>query len=283
MRVNVKQIVLVLLALAAASCSGYSKLIKSEDRELQYKTALEYYDQGKYFRAGTLLSIVASVFAGTEREDTIAYYYGASLYKDGNFEGSTETFEQFRRYFTRSPFLEDVEYMYAKGFYYSSPAVERDQASTHRALMAIQEYLGRYPNSTKKEGLLENITELQYKIYDKALMGARLYYDIGYYNSAVVALRNAIEQYPESNHRELLTYLIVASHYKYALNSVEEKKRQRFLNMQDAYYSFISEYPESEHRKEVDKMQAEAKKQLERFTEKDKNKHIEPKNGNQEE
>ena len=96
-----------------------------------------------------------------------------------------------------------------------------------------------------------------------------IYYDIGYYNSAIVALRNAIELYPETNHRELLSYLIVRSHYLYAKNSIPEKQRQRYMDLQDAYYSFVAEYPESSYRKEVDKMQEEAKKFLARYSEKE--------------
>ena len=98
---------------------------------------------------------------------------------------------------------------------------------------------------------------------------AKLYYDIGYYNSAIVALRNAINTYPESNHRELLSYLIVRSHYLYAKNSVETKQRQRYMDMQDAYYSFVAEYPESAYRKEADKMQADSKKFLDKFSAKE--------------
>lgn len=77
---------------------------------------------------------------------------------------------------------------------------------------------------------MENVTELQQRLYDKSMENAKLYYDIGYYNSAIVALRNAIELYPETNHRELLSYLIVRSHYLYAKNSIPEKQRQRYMD-----------------------------------------------------
>ena len=143
--------------------------------------------------------------------------------------------------------------MYAKGIYYTSPRPERDQTNTMRAISAITEYLNRYPESTKKEALEDNLKELQQKLYDKSLMSSRLYYDIGYYNSAVTALQNALELYPETNHRELILYLIVRSHYMYARNSVESKQRERYLAMQDAYYNFVSEYPQSQYSKDVEK------------------------------
>ena len=48
--------------------------------------------------------------------------------------------------------------------------------------------------------------ELRQKLYDKAFLNAKLYYDVGYYNSAVTALRNAILKYRKLN-REELAYL----------------------------------------------------------------------------
>ena len=74
-------------------------------------------------------------------------------------------------------------------------------------MQAIGEYLERYPNSHKKEDLAENLLDLRQRLYDKAYLNAKLYYDIGYYNSAVTALNNAIKRYPDSNHREELDAL----------------------------------------------------------------------------
>ena len=265
MKVTFCKIGMVAVALLVVSCSGFNKLRKSNNPELKYQKALEYFHQGKYNRTAILLNDVSGVYGGSSKGDSIAYYYGAALYKEGDFENSGAVFDEFRRYYPRSVFLEDVEYMYAKGIYYTSPRPERDQSNTLRAITAIGEYLSRYPESVKKEALEDNLEELRQKLYDKALMSSRLYYDIGYYNSAVVALKNALELYPESNHRELISYLILRSYDMYARNSVEEKQRQRYLDMQDAYYNFVSEYPESQYSKEVEKMQAEAKRYLARF------------------
>ena len=210
MRIDVNKALVVLAGVTAASCSGYSKVLKSNDSNLKYQTAIEYTDKGKYNKALTLFQDVAHVYAQSARADTLAYYTGLCYYKSGDFVSSAELFDGFRRRFGRSPFLEDAEYMYAKGFYFSSPKPEYDQTATHQALQAITEYLDRYPNSVKKDQLIENMIELRQKLYDKAFMNAKVYYDIGYYNSAVTALQNAIDMYPESGHREELAYLIAS-------------------------------------------------------------------------
>ena len=259
MRIDVNKALVVLAGVTAASCSGYSKVLKSNDSNLKYQTAIEYN------KALTLFQDVAHVYAQSARADTLAYYTGLCYYKSGDFVSSAELFDGFRRRFGRSPFLEDAEYMYAKGFYFSSPKPEYDQTATHQALQAITEYLDRYPNSVKKDQLIENMIELRQKLYDKAFMNAKVYYDIGYYNSAVTALQNAIDMYPESGHREELAYLIVSAHCLYARNSVASLQRQRYLDTQNAYYNFVDQYPDSKYKKEVDKMLEEAKKHLAKY------------------
>lgn len=260
-----KKVLLFLAALGTfllVGCGGYNKLLKSEDKELMYHKALDYYGTGKYQRTLQLLEEISPFFAGTAREDTIAYYTGASYYKQGDFESSSMIFDDFRRRYGRSPFIEDVEYMYAMGFYFSSPAPNRDQTTTQRALIAINEYLDRYPHSVKKQLLEARIEELRMKLYDKAYINARSYFTTGKYKSAVLALRNALDQYPQTPHREELMYLITKASYLLADNSIATLQRDRYMNMMDAYYSFVSEFPDSRYRKELDRMQRTAKSYL---------------------
>ena len=256
------------MLLTTVSCSEYNKLLKSGSNKQKYDKALEYFNAGKYSRSLTLFKDIEHIFSQSDQADTVAFYTSLCSYKMGDFETSSQQFDEFRRRFGRSPFLEESEYYFAKGFYYLSPKPENDQSFTFQAMQAISEYLDRYPKSQKRDELLENMIELRQKLYDKAFLNAKLYYDVGYYNSAVTALRNAILKYPESNHREELAYLIVSAQCLYARNSVPALQRQRYLDTQNAYYSFIDEYPESKYRKEADKMQDEAKKFLEKYKEK---------------
>ena len=116
----------LLAALGSVSCSAFNKLLKSDDNDKKYTRAIEYYNEGKYDKCALLMESLNQVFAGTERADTLAYYYGAALYKDGDFVTSGKVFDAFRRTYSRSPFVEDAEYMYAKGLYYSSPSSRRE-------------------------------------------------------------------------------------------------------------------------------------------------------------
>ena len=64
--------------------------------------------------------------------------------------------------------------------------------------------------------------------------------------------KNAIKEYPYSKYKEELEMLVLKSRYREASESVDEKKEERFRTVIDEYYSFINDYPDSDHRKEAD-------------------------------
>lgn len=247
------------VVVSVVGCSSYNQLVKSGDNEKMYNAALEYYNAGKYTKALQLFQEIAHVYQGTLKEDTITFYSGSALYKQGDFETSGMIFDDFRHRFGRSPFIEDAEYLYAMGYYFASPEPERDQTLTITAISAIAEYLERYPNSIKKELCNERIGELQYKLYQKEYLNAKTYYKIGYYKSAITALKNSLDKYPQTPLREETVYLLVSSGYELARNSVAELQKDRYLDMMDSYYTFVGEYPESSHIRDVERMGKAAK------------------------
>ena len=59
-------------------------------------------------------------------------------------------------------------------------------------------------------------------------------------------------------------YYIVKSGYELAHYSIEEKQTDRYMAMLDSYYSFIAEYPESKHARELNRLAKTAKDYLEK-------------------
>jgi outer membrane protein assembly factor BamD len=80
------------------------------------------------------------------------------------------------------------------------------------------------------------------------------------YESAVIVARNAVKNYPYSKYKEDLEMLILKSRYQEAVQSVEEKKTDRFRDVIDEYYSFINNYPDTKNRKEADNIMKIAQK-----------------------
>ena len=252
----------VILVTAFSGCAGINSLLKSGQPELIYSKALEYYQKEKWQRASTLFEGVQHYYTGSSREDSISFFNARCKYKNRDFDTASTLLDDFRRKFGRSAFIEDAEGMYALCFYYLSPGPSRDQTMTGQALIAINEFMSRYPHSDRVEDFKQINGELTQRLHDKSYLNAYTYYKIGKHKSAIVALKNALRKYPETPHREELMYLIVGSGYELAHNSVQRKQTDRYLSMLDSYYTFIAEFPESTHRKEVDRMAKEAKDYL---------------------
>ena len=250
---------LVALSVALSGCSGINRLIKGGDPDAIYAKGVELYNAEKWSKAITLLENVENYYSGTSKADTLSFYIARAHFKNRSYDTASELFDTYRRTFGRSPFIEDAEGMYAMCFYYLSPAPERDQTVTGQAIIAISEFISRYPNSEKFDEFKKMRDELTGRLHDKEFLNAYTYYKIGKHKSAIVALKNALRKFPDSPHREELMYLIVGSGYELAHNSVQRKQTDRYLSMLDSYYSFIAEFPESTHRKEVDRMANEAK------------------------
>lgn len=241
-----------------------NSLLKSGQPDVIYSKAMEYYQKEKWSRASTLFEGVQHYYAGSPREDSVSFYNARCKYKNRDYDTASTLLDDFRRKFGRSAFIEEAEGMYALCYYYLSPSASRDQSMTGQALIAINEFMSRYPRSKQIENFKALNDELTLRLHDKAYLNAYTYYKIGRYKSAIIALKNALKQYPSNKHREEIMYMIVDAGYRFANNSVNEKQTDRYLSMLDSYLSFKEEFPESEHLKEVERMAKHARDYLAR-------------------
>ena len=252
------------LMLLFSACGGTNALLKSGKPNMIYDKAVEYYEAGKWQRASTLFEGVQHYYAGMPREDTISFYNARCKYKDNDYETAITLLEEFRRKFGRSAFIEDAEGMYALCHYFLAPGPTRDQTLTGQAIVAITEFISRYPESDKVENFKQISKELTERLHEKSYLNAYTYYKIGRYKSAITALKSSLKQFPDSKYREEIMILIVDAGYRLADNSIAEKQTDRFIDMLDSYLSFKEEFPDSKHTKELDRMAKSARDFLEK-------------------
>lgn len=254
-KVNLFYIFVILLVTSA--CSGYEKLLKSNDYELKYKKAFEYYADEDYSKAMNLFEQLIPVYRGTQRADSVNFYHAMCNYNMGDYLLAGHHFKNFATIYGNSPFAEDAEYLSAYCHYKNSPRPSLDQESTYKAIEAFQLFMIKYPNSERMEDANRIIKELENKLVEKSYMSAKLYYDLGNYKASIIALNNSLIEYPNTKFREEIKYLILKSHFLLADNSVESKRRERFQETLDEYYSFVDEFPNSEYIKDVNKIYQE--------------------------
>jgi len=103
------------------------------------------------------------------------------------------------------------------------------------------------------------------KLAYKEYLNSKLYFNLGNYlgnnyESAVITAQNALKKYPSTKYREEFALIILESKYQQAVQSIDEKKIDRYRNTIDEYYNYINEFPEGKMRKQADKIFNESKK-----------------------
>ena len=259
-----RNIILAIVALVSmCSCkSQYELLLNSNDADAKYKAAFEYFNNKKYNRAASLFESLSALTDGTERDDTVRYYWGLSNYNFKDYYTAETNFQQFYESYPRSPFASSARFLRLDCLYRSTLRYELDQQPTYKAMSAISEYMLDFPDNENMQTCKDMLVELGERLDKKAYEAARLYYRMEDYLASRVAFRNVLKDDAENIYREDILYYIAMSSYKYALHSVPAKQKERYLAFVDDYYNFIGESPESDYRKELDAVYAKAQKAL---------------------
>lgn len=261
---NLKHLLLTFLAVAAmSSCkSQYETLLNSNDADAKYDAAFEYFTQGKYSKSAALFESLSVLTNGTERDDTVNYYWGLSNYRFKDYYTAEANFDKFIESYPRSPFTSEARYLRLDCLYRSTLRYELDQTPTYKAIDEISQYILEYPETEHMQVCRDMLLDLNERLDRKAYEAARLYYRMEDYLASRVALRNVLKDDSENMYREDILYLIAMSSYKYASLSIPSKQRERYLTFVDDYYNFIGEIPESHYRRELDNVYRKAQKAL---------------------
>jgi len=252
----------VLLAVFLASCGNFNKIVKSTDYEYKYKKAVEYYEDGQYTKAGTLLKDLVTIYRGTSRADQIYYYYAKCMMEQNDNLMATHYFSSLVKEFPMSDYAEESQFLIGYCSYLMSPKARLDQQITLDAIDALQLYINLYPFNDRVAEANRLIDEMHDKLVYKAYLSAKLYFDFGNFKASVIALDNCLNQYPDSKYREELKFMLLESKYNLATSSVFEKRMERYSGALDEYYSFVDEFPDSKYRKDAEKYFKETSEKL---------------------
>lgn len=253
---------LILVTLVSTSCSKYQKLIKSTDNELKYSKAIEYYDKGDYYKAQQLFDQILVFYRGTDKAEKISYYSAYCYYKVKDYILAGYYFGNFSTSFPTSQFAEECSFMSAYCNYLDSPSASLDQTNTLAAISSLQLFINQYPGSQRIEQCNQLIDELRGKLEKKAFNIAMLYYKMDDFKAAIISLNNLLKEYPDTKEREKVLFSLLDAKYKYAINSIPEKKKERIDNALEAYTILHAEFPQGAYAAQAGSIQKNLQKEL---------------------
>ena len=221
-------LVFLLIAIAFSSCGEYNKILKSTDYIYKYEAAKNYFAEGQYSRAATLLNELITILKGTDKAEESLYMLGMCYYNQEDYQMASQTFMQYYNVYPRGTYTELARFHAGKALYLDTPEPRLDQSATYNAIEQLQLFVEYFPQSPKKEEAQQMIFELQDKLVMKEYLSAKLYYNLGNYLgnnylACVVTAQNALRDYPYTNLREDLSILILRAKYEMAVYSVIER------------------------------------------------------------
>lgn len=261
------------VALLFTSCGGMTKLAKCSDYDYKYEAAKAYYADGMYGSAATLLEESIAIMKGTDKAEESLYLLAMCNMKMGDYDSAAKFFTTYYNSYPKGKYTALARFNCGKALYSDTPNPRLDQTSTIKAISELQNFIDYFPESHLKDRAEKMQFELQDKLVEKDFLAAKLYFDLGgyfgnctsggnNYQACIITAQNALKDYPYSEYREDLYYLILKSKYNLAAQSVESKQDERYRDAIDEYYGFKSEFPESKYTKEVDKIFKESSKRV---------------------
>ena len=260
-----KAIVISLFAgtlIVSSSCDSYKKTLKSGNNDLKFETAVDLYEKGDFNKAIQFFDILRAVYRGTEKGEMITYYSANSYFQTKDYNIAAYYYKQYYQMYPRGEHAEESAFMSAYCNYMQSPRVSLDQTSTYIALSELQLFIDLFPQSSKVKESNRLMDDLRNKLETKAYNACRLYYRMEDYQAAITSFENLMDDYPDTDYKEEILFLITMAYYDYAEKSIFSKRTERFEKSIEAYNNLLYLYPESEFLKDAKSANDDARKRL---------------------
>lgn len=250
-----------------ASCNEYQKVLKNEAITPKYDLAEKYYKEENYKKAKPLLEQVAPKYVGKPQGERIVFFLADCYFKTEDYYLAGYQFERFVKSYPRSDKMQEASFLSAKSYYKLSPRYSLDQTDTDKALAKLQAFINTYPESEFFEEANAMAQELTTKKEKKALEIAKQYNKLGEFNypilqSAITAFDNFVIDNPGSVYREEALYYRIEAATHLAMNSTENKKKERLEDALNSYKTLLRYFPETQFKKEANHLSEKIQKEL---------------------
>ncbi|SFZ83042.1 outer membrane protein assembly factor BamD [Tenacibaculum maritimum] len=264
---------LCIMTLIFASCSEYQKVLNRGAVEDQYKMGVKMYEAKKYSKALRLFEKVTPSYRGKPQMERIQFMVAQSNFNEKNYELSGYYFNRFTQNYPKSSKVEEAAFLSALSYYKASPPFSLEPTDTDKALSSFQDFIDKYPTSSRIDEANKYYRKLRYKLERKSFEIAKTYYrtadyDSRNYRAAITAFDNLLSDYLGTEFKEEALYFRLKAAHDYALKSTKRRKEERLKNAMKAYEKLKRNFPTSKFMEDSDKMLAKLNKEQEQFAKK---------------
>lgn len=253
-------------------CSTYSNAVRSDDFDEKFELANQLYDRKQYAKSITLFEQVYQRMPKTGQGEVSYYRIGKAYFAENDFYMAGYYFNSFPEKYPSSTKCEEVMFLSALCAVKNSPSWSLDQNETELALNDLQMFINRYPSSPLIDTCNTIMDNLRLKLEKKEFESVKLYAKMencqtgACYKSAVMSAETFLKSFPKSVFREEVYSILVKNSYFLSINSIETKKLERIEKTMERYRTFVTEFPQTSYRKEMESYNERLEKELNNLT-----------------
>ncbi len=260
MRLVKSVIIFSFLILLIVSCKGYNHVVKSDDYQKKYELAEELYTKKQFTRSIALYEQIYQKFPKTGEGELAYYRIGKGYFFEKDYYMAGYYLGAFSQRFPYSPKCEETLFLSSMCSVSNSPQYSLDQNDTELAINSLQQFIDKYPNSTLVDSCNHVMDRLRLKLQLKDYESVKLYSKTENYRAAVTTSETFLSDYPMSDNREEIYFLLVENSYFLTKNSIESKKKERIDETIKRYRNFVLEFPDSKYKKRLNTISDEMQK-----------------------
>lgn len=239
---------LLTIAILGTSCAdNYEKIRRSNSVKEKMASAFKYYQKGECDKAQFLFEDILPLVKGDTIGEKVYFTYANSHFCQKNYNFASYYFKQFFITYPNSDLAEEALYMAAYSNYMLSPTYRLDQTYTEKAIEGMQLFANTYPQSKRISECNKLVDQMRRVQEEKAYESANLYFRMKDYKSAVYSFQSLLQDYPDTENTEKISYMIILSNYHLALNSILSKEIERLNETIKFYQNFVDTYPKSKY------------------------------------
>lgn len=220
---------------ALNSCKS-SEPIGAQGPEKIFNKAMEAFKDEDYLEAQKLFEVIKLQFPASQYADDAQFYMAEINYKQSQYILSAFNYSMLRRSYPGSDFYKKSLYQTAMCYYKLSPAFDRYQEYTIKAIQSFSEFQSVYPSDSLFKDVSDKISELREKLGHREFSTAELYKKLYTKKSALVYYDAVIDDYSDTKYYQ-------PALYGKALTLFELKRYDEASNIVDYY---LRQFPSGE-------------------------------------
>jgi len=224
------------LVFLIAGCGGIT-MKNYPTAEEQYRQAFKEYQKENYLKAIDGFQKVIYNFSGASMVDSAQYHLAMSYYHQDDYFMAAAEFDRLVNNYPGSPFVDDGQFMAGLCYFKSAPShYGLDQDELDRALQTLQDFITDNPRSELVDDALAAIEEANARLARKRYENGRMYFRLGYYESARIYFQAVIDEHTDTEWAARALYYMGEIDYK----------EENYSDARTRFDNFLIVYPDHE-------------------------------------